>query len=343
MPSLTRTNQRPRSVSTAKFELIVPAAIASQRPRAPSANAAQIASSSGSPRAVNTPTAGPYHGTSRPPRGASGTRRASASCTAIHASGFRLPSRGHRIPPRRLHARRTPRYVRRVDAAARAQLIERHLGIARKAAQLVYPRVRQHVELDELIALGNAGLAEAAQRYDPARGASFATFAWYRVHGAIIDGVRRAAHVPRRTWAQLVALRAAGEYLEQRGEREAGAIARGAAPATGAGALAEVQRAMSAIRTMYVTSLEALREAGHDVPADQPPPGARLERRQLAQRLRAAIDALPDKERALVTKHYWEGKNLLETGAELGISKSWASRLHAQAVDRLRAVFGPDG
>ena len=37
-----------------------------------------------------------------------------------------------------------------------------------------------------------------------------------------------------------------------------------------------------------------------------------------------------------MTKHYWEGKNLLEAGAELGISKSWASRLHAQAVERLR-------
>ena len=39
-----------------------------------------------------------------------------------------------------------------------------------------------------------------------------------------------------------------------------------------------------------------------------------------------------------MTKHYCEGKNLLEAGAELGISKSWASRLHAQAVERLRTI-----
>ena len=42
-----------------------------------------------------------------------------------------------------------------------------------------------------------------------------------------------------------------------------------------------------------------------------------------------------------MTKHYWEGKNLLEAGAELGISKSWASRLHAQVVEKLRAVVEP--
>ncbi|HEX8112565.1 MAG TPA: sigma factor-like helix-turn-helix DNA-binding protein, partial [Kofleriaceae bacterium] len=56
-------------------------------------------------------------------------------------------------------------------------------------------------------------------------------------------------------------------------------------------------------------------------------------------RLRVAIAQLPDRPRALVTKHYFEGKSLLEAGAELGVSKSWASRLHAQAVDRLRTLM----
>ena len=44
----------------------------------------------------------------------------------------------------------------------------------------------------------------------------------------------------------------------------------------------------------------------------------------------------PARERQLMTMHYWEGKNLLEAGVALGISKSWACRLHAQAVERLR-------
>ena len=46
---------------------------------------------------------------------------------------------------------------------------------------MIFPRVRDHIEFDELVALGNAGLAEAASRFDPDRGASFSTFAWYRV------------------------------------------------------------------------------------------------------------------------------------------------------------------
>jgi RNA polymerase sigma factor FliA len=230
------------------------------------------------------------------------------------------------------------RYVRGVDGRARAQLVERHLEVARRAAAMIYPRVRDHIALDELVGLANAGLAEAATRYDPARGAAFATFAWYRVNGAIIDGLRKATQLPRRTWAKLVALRAANEYLEHRADRDHGADQRGAAPATGPDALAGVQQALSAIRTMYVTSLEAIREAGFDVADEAPGMADRLDGARLAARLREAIARLPDRERALMTKYYWEGKNLLEAGAELGLSKSWASRLHAQAVEKLRAI-----
>ena len=202
---------------------------------------------------------------------------------------------------------------------------------------MIYPRVKEHVEFDELVALANSGLAEAAQRFEPDRGAAFATFAWYRVQGAIIDGLRRQTPLPRRVWAKLVALRAASEYLEQRGERERGAAQRGVAKPTGADALDALKGTLSAIRTMYMCSLEALQEEkGFDPEAPQAP--ERFDVGRVAAKLRDAIATLPEKERALVLKHYWEGKNLLEAGAELGMSKSWASRLHAQAVDRLRAI-----
>ena len=229
-----------------------------------------------------------------------------------------------------------------MDGRERAQLAERHLELARRAAAMIYPRVREHVAFDELVALANAGLAEAAHRFDPARGVAFPTFAWYRVNGAIVDGLRKATHLPRRTWAKLVALRAANDYLETQAERQRGAGQHGTSPAGGADALAQVQQAMSAIRTMYVTSLEAMREHGFDAAADQPAAPERLDRSRLSVRLKAAIDRLPERERQLVTKHYWEGKNLLEAGSELGMSKSWASRLHAQAVERLRVIVDDD-
>jgi len=225
-----------------------------------------------------------------------------------------------------------------VDGRERAQLVERHLDLSRRAAAIIYPRVRDHVAFEDLVALGNAGLTEAATRFEPERGVLFATFAWYRVNGAIMDGLRKSTPLPRRTWAKLVALRAASEYLENRLERDRGASERGAPAQTPAEALAQVKQAMSAIRTMYMTSLEALRDDGFDLAADASSTGDRIDHARLAARLRAAIETLPDRERALITKHYWEGKNLQEAGIELGMSKSWASRLHAQAIERLRVA-----
>jgi len=218
-------------------------------------------------------------------------------------------------------------------------LVEAHLDLARKAAALVFPRVRAHIEFDDLVALATTGLAEAAQRFDPDRGVAFKTFAWYRVQGAIVDGLRRQTTLPRRVWAQLVALRAASDYLEHRGERDAGAAKRGVAKPEGADALAAVKDALSAIRTMYYCSLETMEEKGFETAEVRDiSPEERLDVAKFSAKLRDALATLPAKERALVTKHYWEGKNLLEAGAELGISKSWASRLHAQAVERLRAI-----
>jgi RNA polymerase sigma factor FliA len=225
-----------------------------------------------------------------------------------------------------------------VDGRERASLVERNLDLARRVALTVHARCRDHVELDELIALGNAGLAEAAARFDPDGGASFRTFAHYRVQGAIVDGLRRMSALPRRVWANLQTLRAASEYLENRAEREAGATRAGAPDKTTTEALAAVREAMGAVRTVYMTSLAALGE--HREPAaDEEHAGERIDRARLGQRLARALDALPERERQLVMKHYWEGKNLLEAGNELGISKSWASRLHAQAVERLRGLL----
>jgi len=207
------------------------------------------------------------------------------------------------------------------------ELVERYLEMARRVAATMYPRVRGHVAFEELVALANAGLTEAAARYDPARGVAFPTFAWYRIQGTMLDGLRKSAVLPRRTWARLVALRTAeaarpGVVRALPGD----AMARPAPP----------------IDLALVLSLEALRAGGFDAAGDAPGPADGLDLARSAARLHDAVARLPDKQRQIVRMHYWEGKNLLEAGAALGLSKSWTSRLHAQAVAQLRALLDGD-
>jgi RNA polymerase sigma factor (sigma-70 family) len=71
--------------------------------------------------------------------------------------------------------------------AIRNQLIEDNRGLVHKLAHN-YTHV---AELEELIAWGNLALVEAADRYDPTRGAKFSSFAWKRIRGAMIRGTRQ--------------------------------------------------------------------------------------------------------------------------------------------------------
>lgn len=56
---------------------------------------------------------------------------------------------------------------------------------------------------------------------------------------------------------------------------------------------------------------------------------------ELVTKLRAIVANLPERERALVERHYFGGQTLDAAAASLGLSKSWGSRLHARAIESI--------
>ena len=61
----------------------------------------------------------------------------------------------------------------------------------RSIAWQVSQRLPRSVEVDELIGEGQLGLLRADRDYDPAKGAQFATYAYWRIRGAMLDWVRQ--------------------------------------------------------------------------------------------------------------------------------------------------------
>jgi len=57
----------------------------------------------------------------------------------------------------------------------------------------------------------------------------------------------------------------------------------------------------------------------------------------LRERVIDAIEALPDREKMVLTLYYQEELNLKEIGAVLDVGESRVSQLHSQAIKRLRA------
>ncbi|MDR1452763.1 MAG: sigma-70 family RNA polymerase sigma factor [Candidatus Margulisbacteria bacterium] len=72
------------------------------------------------------------------------------------------------------------------------------------------------LDVEDLAQDGFAGLAEALEKYDPARGVKFLTFALYRITGAMLDDIRKDGNIIRQSQPTIRAIKRlnnAEEYL----------------------------------------------------------------------------------------------------------------------------------
>jgi RNA polymerase sigma factor for flagellar operon FliA len=232
-------------------------------------------------------------------------------------------------------------------ATERDQLIEQHLPLVQAIARKVKKTLTAAIDHEDLVGYGSKGLVEAAERFDPAQGVSFATFAYYRIRGAMFDGLRTMGWYSRADYARYRAEERANELLQSHADEEAAARAaerRPGAPAGGprntAAVLASLAEALAGVATVHITSLEAAAAVADD---SLPAADAQLDTGRVGARVRQAITRLPARERQLMELYYFADKNLEEAGAVMGLSKSWACRLHARAVRLLREALADLG
>lgn len=210
------------------------------------------------------------------------------------------------------------------------EFIEEYRALVRSIAMKVRARYDLEVDLEDLMADGFTGLIEAKSRFDPGRGVQFNTYAYYRIRGAILDGVRKHSFLPRRAYEQLRAAEAALSLGEAVGE------ARAADPGSRTDVSKTVEalhQTISRLSASFVIASLGQDESSHESAEEM------LLRGESAVRVRQALEQLPEREQALLKGHYLEGRRFDLVAKELGISKSWASRLHTKALDRLRTLL----
>ncbi|MFO0573123.1 MAG: sigma-70 family RNA polymerase sigma factor [Polyangia bacterium] len=240
----------------------------------------------------------------------------------------------------------------RADEPAHKRLVEDHIPFVRSIARKLREQVPA-VEFDDLVGFGVQGLIEAAQRFDDRHGVAFTTFAYYRVRGAMFDGLRSMGWLPRGEYARLRIEERANAYLQNQSARSEGTTpaSGGSAQGTGSGTeveakVRELAETLHGVAAVFVTLLG--RHEENQLIDEREAPHEQLERRQMAVRVRRALSRLPDKERRLIEQYYFQDQTLEQVGAGMGLSKSWTSRLHARAVALLREALvadgsGPDG
>lgn len=222
------------------------------------------------------------------------------------------------------------------------RLIEECQGLVRSLAGSVHRKLPARVDLNDLVGYGQVGLSEAARDFDPTRGVRFSTYAYYRIRGAIYEGLSKMSWFGRAARDGIRYKQLSDEVLRLEGQDRDAAAAGGVADD-----VAWLQNVSRALAVVYLaTHIHGGSEArsGYDdgqtleaglVDRSARPAVAVAIEHEIHRRLRQLIDELPARARALIQATYFEGLTLQEAGQRLGISKSWASRLHARALEQL--------
>jgi RNA polymerase sigma factor for flagellar operon FliA len=211
-----------------------------------------------------------------------------------------------------------------------------NLELVEVLARQIIRSLGHAAELDDLLSFGREGLLDAARRFDDSRGVPFRGYANFRVRGAIIDGVRSSARLSRRTHERLNGLQAAARVSEGAVEDLNAPRPAVADPASAERALGDHLAAMATAMAAGFLSPTAQGEDGERTPvASGDDPEEAFGRAELLLVIQQALGELPKEEAELVRRHYLEGHRFDRVAEELGLSKSWASRLHTRALGRL--------
>jgi RNA polymerase sigma factor for flagellar operon FliA len=196
------------------------------------------------------------------------------------------------------------------------------------------------IDRDELVQVAMVGLVEAARRFDASRGVTFSAFAGRRIEGAILDSIRAASWTPRSVRANQRQIDHAETTLRDRLQRRA-------TEAELAGELGVHVEQLAAWRASVhkgaLVSLDADRpDARGDALADPDVDVHELvERREMREHIRRSLSLLPERHRYVVVGHLLEDRPMHELADHLGVTRSRASQLKAEAIRLLRiAVDG---
>jgi RNA polymerase sigma factor for flagellar operon FliA len=214
------------------------------------------------------------------------------------------------------------------DSDAKPEDIIDYLPLVKKVAARLMLRLPAHVEFDDLVGYGVLGLTEALKAFDANKKVKFSTYAFYRIKGAMLDGLRAADWLPRPLRQKIRRLETAREDLK-------GSLGRlpdenelashlGCQANDVESLLIDAQQARTIAFEEKLQNIVSVEQGDQDL------------EEELVKIMSDAINTLEEKERVAVSLYYYEEMNLKEIGAVLGVSESRVSQLLSKALAVLK-------
>ena len=91
----------------------------------------------------------------------------------------------------------------------------------------------------------------------------------------------------------------------------------------------------------YLLSLSA--ENAPDIADDREIPWTEIELQEMVGLVKEAVQGLPQKERDIIEALYFKNTSTTDLATQMGVNKSWVSRLHSKAILRVRQRLSMKG
>ena len=214
------------------------------------------------------------------------------------------------------------------EASLRNRLVLQYAPLVKYVAGRLRTRMPDSVEQDDLVSDGVLGLMDAIERFEPARGLSFQTFAVPRIRGAIIDGMSSMDFVPRSVRDKLRTVQRAQVSLEER----LGRVPEDVEVAREVGIPVQQLRDLSRQANSNHANLDDFDLADElSSAADH-----QVEQGDVNASLMRVVDQLAERDQVIIALYYFEGLTLAEIGQVLGVTESRVSQVHRRATTTLR-------
>jgi RNA polymerase sigma factor FliA len=225
--------------------------------------------------------------------------------------------------------------------ADRDRLIEQYLPLVRYVVARLPVTLPGSLDRDDFYSVGVIGLMHAASTFDPNRGASFKTFAYTAIRGAILDEVRKHDPVPRNRRDRLRKMDRANSTLWAQFDREPTLAELATAMGCSEQDLDDDLQALHTSRMLSLDEQYGDDDGGSSLVSQMRDTGSvdpgrnAVDREQLDQLVKA-IAELPETDRHVVVLYFHEQLFLKEIGQLLGVTESRVSQILTRATERLR-------
>lgn len=222
-----------------------------------------------------------------------------------------------------------------VDGADVLDRFHDHLDLVRIVASQLNREFGPILEYEEMISFGQEGLLIASRRFEPERGVSFRHYAFYRVRGAILDGIRTHGPASRRTHEKVRALRAANLVAAGFFDDQDTETSPSLSPSQADQRLTDNLAVLATAMALGFSGEAVLQGRGRKEIVVYERADEAAEHEQLMEVLHAELDSLPDREATLIRRHFFNEEDIDDISASIGISKSWGSRLLRRGLSTL--------